>query len=238
MYAHRCASNRNLGGLSPGAVAFRRDMYLNLPLIVDIHLLHKYRQHKIDEALVRANLKRIPHDYAVGEQVYKRTYHSSSQKSSPNISRTFHDPPCAYQQHSNNPNKWENTGKVVNQTSKARLTPSTATQITRAIIPTLLICIWFYSTTTRNTLHTTTVLLPTGFFPHYQSDSEIKLLCDFTSHPRWGRVSRTHHIQVPLKGLLSRSLNPYFHVTWPPGHLRVDSVHSSSHFSPSSFTGK
>ena len=43
MYAHRCASNRNLGGLSPGAVAFRRDMYLNLPLIVDIHLLHKYR---------------------------------------------------------------------------------------------------------------------------------------------------------------------------------------------------
>ena len=83
MHAHRCASNRNLGGLSPGAVAFQRDMNLNLPLIVDIHLLHKYRQHKIDEALVRANINRIPHDYAVGERVYKKVYHSSSQKAKP-----------------------------------------------------------------------------------------------------------------------------------------------------------
>ena len=80
---HRCASNRNLAGLSPGAVAFQRDMNLNLPLIVDIHLLHKYRQHKIDEALVRANINRIPHEYAVGERVYKKVYHSSSQKAKP-----------------------------------------------------------------------------------------------------------------------------------------------------------
>ena len=83
MYAHRCASNRNLSGLSPGAVAFQCNMNLNLPLIVDIHLLHKYRQHKINEALVQANINRIPHDYAVGERVYKKVYHSSSQKAKP-----------------------------------------------------------------------------------------------------------------------------------------------------------
>ena len=58
-------------------------MNLNLLLIVDIHLLHKFRQHKIDEMLVRANIQRIPHDYAVNEQVYKKTYHASSQKAHP-----------------------------------------------------------------------------------------------------------------------------------------------------------
>ena len=83
VHAHRCASNRNLAGLSPGAVAFGRDMNLNLPLIVDIHLLNKFKQHKIDEMLVRANTQRIPHDYAVNEMVYKKTYHASSQKAHP-----------------------------------------------------------------------------------------------------------------------------------------------------------
>ena len=83
VYAHRCASNRNLAGLSPGAVAFKRDMQMNLHLIVDTYLLHKYRQHKIDKALIRANINRIPHDYAVGEKVYKKTYHSTSLKAKP-----------------------------------------------------------------------------------------------------------------------------------------------------------
>ena len=43
-------------------------MHLNIPLIADIFTLQKIRQAKIDEHLLRANLKRIPRDYVVGKR--------------------------------------------------------------------------------------------------------------------------------------------------------------------------
>ena len=83
MHASRCASNINLGGFTPGSLAFQRDMHLNIPLISDIFTLQKLRQAKIDERLLRANMKRIPRDYAVGDQVYKKVLYKSSDKASP-----------------------------------------------------------------------------------------------------------------------------------------------------------
>ena len=84
MHASRCASNVNLGGFSPGALVFQRDMHLNIPLIADIFTLQKIQQAKIDERLLRENLKCIPRDYAVGDLVWKKiNYKSSSDKAKP-----------------------------------------------------------------------------------------------------------------------------------------------------------
>ena len=58
-------------------------MLLNLPLIIDINMLHTYRQHRIDEALIHANASRLHHDYEIGKEVYKKEYHESRDKAKP-----------------------------------------------------------------------------------------------------------------------------------------------------------
>ena len=52
-------------------MAFHRDMILNIPLIVDFELLRQRRQALIDKSLLRANAKRIDHDYQPGDQALK-----------------------------------------------------------------------------------------------------------------------------------------------------------------------
>ena len=47
----------NLGGFCPGSLAFHRDMHLDIPLISGIFTLQQIRQAKIDECLLRANIK-------------------------------------------------------------------------------------------------------------------------------------------------------------------------------------
>ena len=69
MHATRCASHNSLSGVSPGALVFRRDMFLDLPLLVDLITLNKARQTRIDSRLIRANARRIDYDYQVGDQV-------------------------------------------------------------------------------------------------------------------------------------------------------------------------
>ena len=59
---------------SPGAMAFHRDMILNIPLIVDFELLRQRRQTLIDKSLLRANAKRVDFDYQPGQQAYKLVY--------------------------------------------------------------------------------------------------------------------------------------------------------------------
>jgi len=59
---------------SPGALVFNRDMFLNLPLIADWHLIAKRREHFINENLRRQNSRRRNYDYAVGMQVLKKIH--------------------------------------------------------------------------------------------------------------------------------------------------------------------
>ena len=47
MHATRCVSNTALGGYSPGALVFNRDMFLDIPLIADILTLQKYDKQKL-----------------------------------------------------------------------------------------------------------------------------------------------------------------------------------------------
>ena len=61
-------------GNSPGALAFHRDMILNIPLKIDFQDVQRRQQAKVDEDLLRANAKRYRHDYKVGERVLKRKF--------------------------------------------------------------------------------------------------------------------------------------------------------------------
>ena len=59
-------------GSTPGALAFSRDMFLNIPLIADWHQITKKREQVINQNLIRENNKRIRYDYDVGQQVLKK----------------------------------------------------------------------------------------------------------------------------------------------------------------------
>jgi hypothetical protein len=72
-YSMRTAIHRTLKK-SPGSIVFHRDMLLDVPLIVNLELLHAQRELAVDKALEKANERRIFHDYKPGDQVLKVTY--------------------------------------------------------------------------------------------------------------------------------------------------------------------
>ena len=68
MHALRCSVNRATHA-SPGGLVFRRDMFVDVPLLADFITLHENRQQLIDENLIRQNNKRIEYHYRVGDSV-------------------------------------------------------------------------------------------------------------------------------------------------------------------------
>ncbi len=67
-HAMRCAVSRATG-VSPGAMVFQRDMFLDLPLIADLALIQSKRQLLIDDNLRRQNQRRREWNYIVGDEV-------------------------------------------------------------------------------------------------------------------------------------------------------------------------
>jgi len=67
--ATRCASHSSLNHASPGSLAFGRDMILNIPFHADLIVLQQHRQQLIDKRLLRANAKRLRHEYKVDDLV-------------------------------------------------------------------------------------------------------------------------------------------------------------------------
>ncbi len=63
MHAMRAGVHSTLGSSSDNLV-FNRDMFLNIPLIVDWHAMTQRREHLIHENLMRENQKRRSYDYA------------------------------------------------------------------------------------------------------------------------------------------------------------------------------
>jgi len=59
---------------TPGAMAFHRDMLLNIPVIADLQLLRDKRQMLINEKLMQANRSRISYDYRPGDEVLVLAY--------------------------------------------------------------------------------------------------------------------------------------------------------------------
>ncbi len=73
MHAMRTTVATTLGS-APGALAFSRDMFLNVPLIADWQAIARSREHHVNENLRRANRKRRQYDYVVGQQVLKKVH--------------------------------------------------------------------------------------------------------------------------------------------------------------------
>ena len=89
MHACRCACNSSLNFNSPGAIAFSRDMFLDIPLYADILAIQQNCQLLVDRRLLRENAKRIRHDYAVGDLVWKKEYLGLSDKLKDTVSGPF-----------------------------------------------------------------------------------------------------------------------------------------------------
>jgi hypothetical protein len=61
-------------GNTPGALAFARDMFLNVLLIVDWQAITCNCEHHVNENLWRANRKQRQYDYALGQQVLTKVH--------------------------------------------------------------------------------------------------------------------------------------------------------------------
>jgi hypothetical protein len=72
-------------------------MYLDIPLMADILTISNARQRIIDQRLLKANAKRIPHEFTVGELVLKRNLVGPQDKLRP----TFSGPHRILQVHTN-----------------------------------------------------------------------------------------------------------------------------------------
>ena len=59
---------------TPGALAFGRDMILDIPMVADWNLIRQHRQQLVDKRLLAANRRRFSHDYNVGDRVLKLHY--------------------------------------------------------------------------------------------------------------------------------------------------------------------
>ena len=73
MHAMRVTTASTLGSM-PGALAFSRDMCLNVPLIADWHTIAQRREQYVNDNLRRANRKRRQYDYAPGQKVLKKVH--------------------------------------------------------------------------------------------------------------------------------------------------------------------
>ena len=70
--SHAIRSNvSSVSGYSPGAIAFHRDMLLDVPIVVDLVRLRDKRQLAVDENLLRINSKRVSYDYQPGQKKFK-----------------------------------------------------------------------------------------------------------------------------------------------------------------------
>jgi hypothetical protein len=73
MYATRASLHSGIK-TTPGAMAFHRDMIMNIPFIADLNLIRKHRQQLIDKRLIVSNRKRISYDYQPNQEVLKLVY--------------------------------------------------------------------------------------------------------------------------------------------------------------------
>ena len=65
-------------GSTPGALAFSRDMFLNIPLVADWQTIAQCREHHINENLHQSNARRRRYDYHQGQQVLKKVYNPTN----------------------------------------------------------------------------------------------------------------------------------------------------------------
>jgi hypothetical protein len=65
-------------GSTPGALAFARDMFLNMLLIADWQAIVRTCEYHVNENLRHANWKQHQFDYAPGQQVWKKVHNPTN----------------------------------------------------------------------------------------------------------------------------------------------------------------
>lgn len=73
LHSVRCNVSESTGH-SPGDLVFKRNMFHNVSLEIDIDPINERRQLRVDKDAIRANAKRYSYDYKVGEKVLKKIY--------------------------------------------------------------------------------------------------------------------------------------------------------------------
>jgi len=73
MHATRCAVNHTMR-TSPGALVFRRDMFIDVPILSGLLTIRNRRQQLIDQNLMRHNRKRYDYHYRVGDLIMIKKY--------------------------------------------------------------------------------------------------------------------------------------------------------------------
>ena len=73
MHAMRTTVATTLGS-TPGALAFSRDMFLNIPLVANWQAIPARHEQHINDNLRRANEKRRQYDYTLGQKVLKKVH--------------------------------------------------------------------------------------------------------------------------------------------------------------------
>jgi hypothetical protein len=119
MHATRCAAHSSLQQYTPGSLVFRRNMYLDIPLLADILALQHLRQQGIDQRLLKTNAKRRAHEFKVDDQVLKRRENTAADKLRP----TFTGPHRILQVHTNGTVTIQLTTHVRERVNIRRLQP-------------------------------------------------------------------------------------------------------------------
>ena len=73
MHATRCAVNNTMKK-SPGALTFRQDMFVDVPIIADLIAVRNNRQQLTDFNLIQHNRKQYNYHYRMGQRVVVKTY--------------------------------------------------------------------------------------------------------------------------------------------------------------------
>ena len=73
MHATRCSVNHQMR-TSPGALTFRRDMFVDVPIMSDLIAIRNQRQQLIDTNLMRHNRKRYDHHYQINDLIMVLVY--------------------------------------------------------------------------------------------------------------------------------------------------------------------
>jgi hypothetical protein len=73
MYAMHASFHSGLQ-TTPGALAFHRDMVMNIPLMSDLTLFQQNRQQLTNQRLIKSNRNRFAYDYQTNQEVLKLEY--------------------------------------------------------------------------------------------------------------------------------------------------------------------
>jgi hypothetical protein len=63
-------------GSSPGSLVVNREMFLNIPLVVDQHAITQKRKHLINKNLMREIVNKKHYDYVTNQKVLKKRHKS------------------------------------------------------------------------------------------------------------------------------------------------------------------